>query len=181
MADEQAEQQQSQQDAEAPAKKGGLPVKTLILVAGILLAEAGLIVGVMMFIGNPSQVQGLDVEGEIDPGDELLELPVLHEKFTNTSTGRVWIWDTEVMVVVQKRHEERVKERLEQHNATTRTGIGEIIAAANHQFFNEPGRPTITRQMTEYMQRLIGRDEATGEEIVQRALIPSCTGFPTDY
>lgn len=167
--------------AEEAAQKKGLPVKTIALVALMLIGEAGLIVGAIMVFGSPSSVQAINLDGEVDPGDAEIEVPVLHEKFTNTSTGRVWVWDTEILLVTRARFEERVRERLSQNNATVRTGIGEIIAAANHQYFNEPGRPTITRQVQEYLRRLVGQDEATGDEIVEGVLIPTCTGFPTDY
>ena len=181
MADEQQANANDGQETPADAGKGGGSKKTAIIVLGMLLAEAGLIVGVMTFLGAPSQVQAIDVQGEIDPGEAPVEVPVLHEKFTNMSTGRVWVWDIEVLVVTQKRYEERVKESLLTNDATVRTGVGEIVAAANHQSFNEPGRPTLTRQIREYLRQLIGRDMASGDEIVVDVLLPACTGFPTDY
>ena len=152
-----------------------------MMVAAMLVGEAALIVGVMMVLGGPSKVQAIDVEGEVDPGEEPTELAVLHEKFTNTSTGRVWVWDVELLMVVQKRHEEKVQEVIAAQDATIRTGIGELVAGASHQSFNEPGRPTLTRQVREYMRRLVGRDMASGDEIVIDVLLPKVTGFPTDY
>lgn len=177
MADEEAA---APQQSEAAEKKG-LPIKTIIIVAVMLIGEGALIAGAMILFGSPSKVVASGAVGEVDPGEELTELPVLHEKFTNTSTGRVWVWDTEVLLVTRARHEERVKESLEQHNAMIRTGVGGVIAAANHQFFNEPNRPTLTRQTLEYLRKIIGQDEATGDELIVDVLIPSCTGFPTDY
>jgi len=164
-----------------PAKKG-LPIKTIAVMLVMLVVEAGAIIGVMAFLGKPSEVKGLDqVEAHhADPGDELQELPVLKEKYTNNSTGRVWIWDTEIMIQVKQRHAEKVTAALEARSAEIRTGIGKIFSSAQHHYFFDPGRETLTRQSLEYLRSILGRDE-DGEEYVVGVLIPRCMGMPGEF
>ena len=204
--------------AEAPAeqpKKGGLPVKTIGMVAAMLVLEAVLIVAVFTMMGKPSPVQAVGIEHEEhDAGTELVEIPVLAERFTNGSSGRVWMWDTEIIIKSMKKHageppaaagakddghggkddkkgdahgddhghepSTTVREELEARKAEIRTGIGTIISSAQHSYFTEPGRETLSRQILEYLRKVFGHD-AEGEDRVAEVLIPRCIGMPVDY
>ncbi|HVZ92879.1 MAG TPA: hypothetical protein VG797_00060 [Phycisphaerales bacterium] len=198
--------------AAAPAKSSS--AKTIVVVLVMLVVEAAAIVGAVMFLGKPSDVKAVELEEAKHAEEEkLVEIPVLTEQFMNTSSGRTWIWNTEVVAVVKKRHAgeapaaagaaggghgggdhgggeasdhgheahaSTVREDLEQRKAQIRTGIGAIFSAAQHNYFTEPGRETLSRQMLEYLRRVFGQDE-TGEERVQNVLIPKCLGSPLDY
>lgn len=72
-----------------------------------------------------------------------------------------------------------VREELDARKAEIRTGIGAIFSAAQHSYFTEPGRETISRQILEYLRQVFGQDEA-GEERIQRVLIPNCIGQAID-
>ena len=93
---------------EAPkdaAPKKGLPIKTIATVAVLLIVEAVVIVGIVTMFGKPSDVKGVEVEhGHIDEGEQTVEIPLLKEKFTNGSSGRMWIWDTEIIVTAKLKH-----------------------------------------------------------------------------
>ncbi|MBL8744972.1 MAG: hypothetical protein JNK58_01305 [Phycisphaerae bacterium] len=190
-----------------PAKKG-LPIKTIGAVAVMLLVEAVAIIAAVKMFGGPSEVKGVGLEhAEHNEGDTLVEVPVLHEKFTNASSGRVWMWDTEVIIKAKKKHagEEpgsapkkgghgedaksgagehavgpSLREELQARMAEVRTGIGAIMSSAQHAYYTEPGRETLSRQILEYLRKVFGQD-AEGNERVQEVLIPKCLGFPADY
>lgn len=192
--------------AEAPKKK--LPIKTIGAVAVMLIVEAVAIIGAVKMFGGPSEVKGVGLEhAEHDEGDSLVEVPVLHEKFTNSSSGRVWMWDTEIIIKAKTKHagesEEAgakggghgdakaeghdahamgptVREELKSRMAEVRTGIGAIMSSAQHAYFTEPGRETLSRQILEYLRKVFGQD-AEGHERIQEVLIPRCLGFPADY
>jgi hypothetical protein len=171
--------QEATEDA-APAKKG-LPIKTVLVVAAMLVGEAGAIIGALMFLGQPSAVEGTElVEEEQDENEVLVEIPILKDKFANNDTGRLWYWDTELIITSKTKHAESVTEELERRAAEIRTGVGAVVAGARHVYFNEPGRATRTRQLLEYMRDIFGQD-AEGEERISGVLIPKCIGFPADY
>lgn len=164
-----------------PAKKGGIGLKTIVVILMMLVGEAAVIVGVIMFLGKPSEVQGSGlVYDDSAEGEKPVEVPVLHEKFTNNSTGRIWVWDTEILVQVKAKHQLGVQTELESRLAEIRTGLSSIWAGAQHAYFNEPGRETLSRQATAYLRGIFGKDP-TGEDRIQAVLIPKSIGFPADY
>lgn len=169
--------------ADTPSEKKKPPIKTIVVVLGMLIVEAVAVVAVMTMIGGPSPVQGAELVGMDRANlDELHEIPVLREKFTNDSRGRVWIYDTEVIVRVKERHLAGVQADLERKQALIRTGVGKIFSAAQPSTFTEPGREMLSRQILEFLNGdgLIEPDP-DGEPRVQEVLIPSCLGFPADY
>jgi len=195
---------------ESGAKGGGLPVKTVAIVVVMLVVEAVAVLGAVMVLGKPSEVQAVELhDGEADEGDRLVELRVVSEKFTNNSSGRVWIWDTEVVLVTRMKYAgaeqagegqdggdghggggegshdahagvQTLRSELFARRAQVRTGIGAIMSSAQHSYFTEPGRETLSRQMLEYLRTIFGPD-AEGHERIDKVLIPKCLGFPADY
>lgn len=99
--------------AEAPAKKS--PVKTIGIVAALMIGEA---VGVYMVMNatgpKPAEATDVHLEGADEHDTELtVQLPLMEEKFQNMQTGRVWWWDTEVFLKVKAKNEEYVAAQLE--------------------------------------------------------------------
>lgn len=205
-----SEETPAPQQEEKPKK--GLPVKTIAAVAVMLIVEAVVIVGAIKFFGKPAEVKGVGLEhAEHDEGGALVEIPLLHEKFTNNSSGRMWIWDTEIILKSKKKHagepeaegekkddghggggkEEAkgahgehdtltVRAEMKERKAEIRTGIAAIMASAQHAYFTEPGRETLSRQILEYLRKVFGHD-AEGHERVEEVLIPRCLGMPADF
>jgi hypothetical protein len=109
-----------------------------------------------------------------------MEIGVLKERLPNSSTGRPWIWDTEVIVQTKGVDGEHVKAILESRSAEIRTGIGRIWRTAQHAHFNEPGLETLTRLVTAFLDDLLGPDPE-GHSYIKRVLLARCVGYPTDY
>ena len=178
MSDEAAETQ----EAEAP-KKGGLPIKTAAVILVLLVLEGAGIIFVMGMMGKPSEVSAVGVvDDPLSEESVVQELPVLQDKFSNAKQGRLWIWDMEIVIAVETRHQEAVQGVLDRRASLIRSGIGRIVASAQHAYFQEPGYDTIRRQILDFMNSddLVGKDPE-GEVMVQDVLIPSCIGFPADY
>ena len=170
-----------QQD-EAP-KKSGPPIKTIVVILALLVLEGAAIVFLMTMLGKPSEVAAQELMQDPDQEQALVhELPVLQDKFSNAKQGRLWIWDMEIVIAVEGRHQENVQAVLDRRASLIRSGIGRIIASAQHAYFQEPGSDTIRRQILDFLNadELVGTD-AEGEPMVQDVLIPSCIGFPADY
>lgn len=197
------------EQSKSPEKKGGLPVKTIAIVLVMLVAEAAGLIAVMSMFGKPSEVKGVDVKhDEHAEGDQLVEIPIVAEKFTNSSSGRVWVWSSEIVAVAKLKHAgaedgadgkkggghgaddghgggahiagATVRAELKAKMAKVRTGIGAIFSSAQHSYFTEPGRETLSRQVLQFLREVFGQD-AEGEERIQAVLIPNCLGFPADY
>ena len=174
----------SDQPAAAPASAGeakkGLPIKTIIVVIVMLVVEAGAVIGLMSMLGKPSPVKGVEVHEDPHAEEErLVEIPVVAEKYTNNSAGRLFFYDVEIVLLSKSALSDDVTTELEERQAQIRTGIGAIFASAQQSYFNEPNRETLTRQVLEYLRGVFKQDPE-GHERVEAVLIPKCIGFAVD-
>lgn len=167
--------------AEAPAKKGGFSMKTAAIVGGIMAAEAA---GVFMVarMTSPAPAEGADVHlhGADSPDENATrEVPLVDDKLQNMQTGRVWIWDTQIVLKVKAADEPAVKDLLENKKAEVAEGVAMIFRRAQHAHLKEPGLETINRQVAAFVNQMIGKDPE-GHNRVLRVVIPRCRGFPGD-
>lgn len=168
--------------ADNAADKKKLPIRTIAVVMVMLLVEGAAIVGIMTLFGGPSEVvaqPGLFGEAT-SPELQPVEIQIMNEKLTNSASGRIFIYDTEIQILTQERHRATVQSVMDNRLASIRTGVSRIFAAAEHSYFAEPGLETLTRQVTEFLQTIFPED-GEGNEMVTSVLIPKCMGFPADY
>ncbi|MAY73924.1 MAG: hypothetical protein CMJ31_04220 [Phycisphaerae bacterium] len=173
-----AEAQENQAAPEEPKKKS--PIVVIGAVAALMLIEA---VGVYVLVGmtTASDSYADEIElGETDPDEQISEVKMIHDRFQNRTTGRVWQWEAEIVLKVRQKHLERVNRILETRASEIKEGIGKIIASALDRQLSEPGRTTIDRQVTAYVDELFGHD-AEGVSRVDDVLIPTLTGNPADF
>lgn len=169
-------------EEQASAKKG-LPIKTIGIVAVLLVVEAAAMFFVLGATGKPKTTEAAHVDPHGDPKsdkDKPVEINVVKERFPNNSTGRPWIWDAEIVIQVKAADAERVQGVIDSRAAEIRTGIGRIWRTAQQAHFNEPGLETLTRQVTAFLDGLLGPD-AEGHSYLRRVLVARCVGYPTDY
>lgn len=165
----------------AEGKKGGLPIKMIGIMGAIMIAEA---VGVFMFVSMtgkaPHAAEAKEVEGAGKPDlESSVEIQLLEDKFQNMQTGRVWVWDTAIVLKVREKNKEFVSKALEKSEAEIKEGVSLIFRKAPHTQLKEPGLETVNRQVLAYMNQLLGKD-AEQRDRVERVLIPKCKGFPAD-
>lgn len=168
--------------AESPApEKKKLPLKTIVIVAALMVAEAA---GVLAFVGitdrKPQAVEAKELhDDELHDTEKTVEVQLLADKFQNLQTGRVWFWDAEIVMVVKTRNEAFVKSEMERRRAEIAEGVSTIFRKAQHSQLKEPGLETINRQVGSYMNRVMGKD-ADGEDRIVRLIIPKCRGIQAD-
>lgn len=168
----------------APAKKG-LPIKTIGVIAGLMIAEAAALYFVLGSLGGPQASHAKTDEKHLDHDDseQLQEIRVLDEKderFQNLANGNIWIWNISVFLQVKKKNAERVERTLESRRAEIKEGIGQIIGRAQLAQLKEPERQSLNRQLSAFLDKLIGQDES-GKPLAERLLIPTCSGYRGDY
>jgi len=163
----------------ATAAKKKSPMKAIGLIAVLMIAEAG---AVYFFVGKtaPQAAAAHGIVGKDEPNLEAsIEIPLVEEKFQNMQTGRVWVWDTEIVLKVKAKNEKFVEKQLEERAAEIKEGVSMIFRRAQHSSLKEPGLETVNRQLRSLMNELIGKD-ADGKERIERIVIPKCKGFPAD-
>ncbi|MEO0511713.1 MAG: hypothetical protein AAF108_02300 [Planctomycetota bacterium] len=169
----------AQQDEGQPAGKGGLSPMVLGVVAVLMLVEGAAVAGFFVLAGGPREAEA-GVDPEVAALDETVEIELVSDRFQNMQSNRVWLWETEVFMKVRKRHEQFVTETLEQRRAELKQGVAEIVRRASETQLREAGLETLNRQVSSYVHRVFGEDEA-GQTRVDSVLIPKCRGFPADY
>lgn len=167
----------------APAKKG-LPIKTIGVVAVIMVLEAAALYFVISALKGPAashaKVDAKDLKE--DDSEQTAEIRVLEEKderFQNLSAGRVWVWSVSVYVQVKNKNTERVERVLEMRRAEIREGISQIVGRAQIAQLKEPERQSLNRQVSAFLDKIIGQDP-DGKPLVERLLIPTCSGYLAD-
>ena len=166
---------------EQATPKKGLPIKTVGIVAAIMALEA---VGVFFFVSatghKPQDAGAQTIHGaEQADLDATVEIPLVEDKFQNMQTGRVWVWDAEIVLKVKARNEKYVTTELERRSAEVKEGVAMIFRRAPHSQLKEPGLETVNRQLQSYVAEVLGKDP-DGKDRVDRIVIPKCKGFPAD-
>lgn len=168
-------------EAESPAEpQKKMKVKTVGLVAGVLLLEALIISSAFFFAGKPADVKGdAAVMDEQAAMEKPVEVLVVADKFQNAKSGRTYLYDTEVYIVIRKKYEEKLNMQLEAMRAQITTDISRVFRRAEPTHLLEPTMATITRQIEAALEERLGPDEA-GESRIDEVLISKCTRFRSD-
>lgn len=167
---------------EAAGKKSSTKFRVIAGIGAVLLIEAVLIVGVMMFIGRPGEVRA-DAE-MADSGatadERIQEILVVDRKLPNNKSGVTYLYDTEIYVQVRARHADRVTAELEQFRNEITAEINSIWRTSHPSHFLEPNHENLNRKVEALLQRRFGNDSQSGEPIVVRTIIVMGTGFRID-
>lgn len=162
-------------------KKGGLPVKTIGIVGGLMAAEAVAVFMVFSMMG-PKKTEAHVEEAHVaaDASDSSVEVMIVEDKFQNLQTGRVWFWDIAVYVQVKQRNQEAVEAKLKQRNAEIKEEISRIVSRAQHAQLKEPDRQTLLRLFTAALNKIFENDEH-GDPLIDRVIIPKSRGLSADF
>ena len=175
--------------AAKPAAKsggaGGLLTKTPVLLGGVMLIEAVvLFAGFKLFGGaKPQHANGAEIaldggDGKKDEKKKTVEVNVLDFKAPNKISGRTFLYDVSIYVVVKSEFEARVKSAIEDKKALIQDRFRTIIAQSDPEKLgggSEPGLETLRRQVKYQL------DEILGEGLIDEVLVPRCIPFRADY
>jgi flagellar basal body-associated protein FliL len=175
MADEETKAESVEEGA---SKKGGL--KTLIIVGALMLVEAGGLFVLLGSMGGPKAVEASELEGLEGTGEEApVEIMLVEDRFQNMQTGRVWEWRTQIYLRIRQKNLDEINRIMERDAASIKEGVGMIFSRAQDRHLREPGRETLTRQLTTYLNEVFGLD-VDGLPRIDRVIIPELKGFPAD-
>jgi flagellar basal body-associated protein FliL len=191
----------------APAKKAaaggiaGLLAKTPVMLGGVMILEAVVLFAGFKFLGAGPKPAGADVvteeaghgggeakdeHGNPIPGGgggshavgKTVELPVLDFKAQNKQSGRTFLYDVSVFVVVKTEFGDKVKETIKAREALIKDRVRTIIAQNDPEKLgggSEPGLETLRRQVKHQL------DEIVGDGMIEEVLVPRCIPFRTDF
>lgn len=164
-------------EATPPRKRPSL--KVLGAVAGLMALEGAALIGFMSLTGPRAAQADVDLEGDRQAAQLPIEIELINDKFQNMQSGRVWFWDLQVFLKVSPKNEAYVRGELERRSAEITEGISHIIRRAQHAHLKEPELRTINRQLSAFLEEVLGPDP-DGESRIERILIPRCKGYQAD-
>jgi flagellar basal body-associated protein FliL len=167
------------------APKKGLPLKTLIVVAALMVVEGVGLFFVLGALGGPKPANAATDSKHLaeDESEETTEVRLLEkedEKFQNLASGQVWVWNVTVVLQVKNKNEERVADRISARKFEIKEGISQIIGRSQIAQLKEPERQSLNRQISAFLEKIIGQD-SDGKPLIERVLIPTCSGYPANF
>jgi hypothetical protein len=108
-----------------------------------------------------------------------VEISLVDDKFQNMQTGRVWMWDVQVVLKVKKKDQPFISDELGKREAEIKEGVAQVMRRAQHSHLREPELTTLNRQLKAYLDTVFGPD-ADGESRIERVMIPKCKGFQVE-
>ncbi len=169
-----------QQPSEPAAAQGGRSFKLIAVILGIMLAEAGAVIGFLSLTGPSRSDAAEPADLAVDASEQTQEIRVVSERFQNLQSGRVWQWEIELWLKVKAKNAEQVQKRLEAHQAEIQQAINNIISRSQHAHLKEPGHETLTRQLTRTMEQFM-TPEGEQAPLFEKVLLPKVRGNPTDF
>ena len=173
---------ETEPQAKIRRKTGAL--KTILTLVGLLVFEAALIVGAMVFFGGEPRVATADESAFIDPeqaeGQKIVEVLVLDGKLPNAKTGVTYLYDTEIYVQVKQVHAPRVNDELEQFYNEIKAEIAAVWRTSEPKHFQEPKLENLTRKVNAMLSERFGVDPVSGDPILVKCVIVMGTGFRVD-
>ncbi|MCL4198577.1 MAG: hypothetical protein KJZ69_13910 [Phycisphaerales bacterium] len=172
-----AESKTDKEAAPAPVgRKSNL--KVVLIVAAIMLIEAGVLIGVAMFTSAPAVKADSGFEAEQDASlNRVVEIPVVHDRFPNSKQGVLYLYDTQITARAKARHEKVIADFVAGNQALIKTTIAALWRNAEPRHFNEPLLSTLTRQAEEALKEIMPRDPKSGESLLDTILLEGVTPY----
>ena len=162
---------------EGGAVKKKLPIKMIGIVAACLLIEGVAISTVFMLSGKPHDAKA--DHAAADPAadqEKPVELAVITDNFQNTRSGRTYLYDTEIYVVVKTKNKVKVEGQLKATSAQINNDITMIFRAAEPAHLLEPTLATLNRLIRGSLDERVGKD-AEGKPLVDEVVIKKFIQF----
>ena len=163
-------------------KSGKSTLVKILLVGSILIVEAAVIIGAMVLLSGPPEVEASNVNAalQITEDEKIVEILVLDAKLPNNKTGITYLYATEIYVQVKKKYEVRVREELGQFRNEIKSQITAIWRTCDPRDFQEPKLQSLTRKVGALLTDRFGVDQQLSEPIMSKCVIVMGTGFRVD-
>ncbi len=174
---EQRNAPETQNEEQKPKRK--LPLKTIIVILGVLLLEGGTIGVFMAFKGGPSEA-GASNESIVetqDPTEKQMAEVVLAEDFTidNYTAGRSRIViRCGVAAKVSLENQLKLQELVTAHKTEIKDTIRTLVSSAQPDHLRDSKKQVIKREIKTGMEDIIG------EGLIEDILLPDWQSFQQD-
>ena len=173
------ETEKKSEETSSPKKKP--PMVPVAIVAAVMVVEAVAVFMVAGMTAGGQKAQASELHDEHSTEHEALaEIPLFQGKFQNLTSGRTFLWETEIVLEVRQKNKAYIEEQLEQRQAAVRDAISRIYRRMQHAQLKEPGSETLIRQLSAMLDDFFGPDPE-GHSRIERVLVPVCDGYPAEF
>ena len=156
----------------------GTGKRTIVVVAGLLVAEAvALTVAFMLFASEPEVARAgiSEMSAEEIEQERIVEVEVLDDRLPNAKRGVTYLYDTRIFAQVRQRNAERMNRELEQFSNEIKAEVAGMWRGSAKTRLE-----TLTRKLESMFRERLGSDPQTGEPIVEKMVIVLGPGFRID-
>lgn len=121
--------------------------------------------------------EGVKVAGKSDK-KKRIEVQVVDFRAPNKQSGRTFLYDVSIYILIRADAEEKTKEILSDRSALIKDRVRTIIAQSDPEKLgggSEPGLETLRRQVKYQL------DEILGDGVIDEVLVPRCIPFPVNF
>ncbi len=171
---------QEKDKAQAERVKSKFSLKTMLILSGVMLIEALAFLGAFMLAGGPADVKAeIGAEARLEESELPVEKLVVADRFQNTRQGKAYLYETEIYIVIRKKHEAQIDGQLDTKAAQISTDIATVFRRAEPAHLLEPTLATLTRQIRAALEERFELDE-DGKSMIEQVLIRKCTRYAAD-
>ena len=128
MADEDKAPETTEEGAEGSKSKGGL--KTIIIVAALMIIEGAGVFFLVSSMGGPAGVEATELQSLEGTGEEApVEIELVTDRFQNMQTGRVWEWRVSIFLKVRQKNVAQIAAIQERDAASIKEGVAMNLPA----------------------------------------------------
>lgn len=168
-------------DANSNAPKKKFPAKALGVVAGIaVLQGAGFFLFFKMSGGGPQAAHGEETHA-VEPPEAVQQAVGVAEvqllksfKVPNDKSGRMWIYDIDLAVLVPDIEKEKVETLAQERAGEIGDTVARIVRSASDQVLREDDLRILRTQLAEGLAEI-----TNNKKLIQRVLIPRLVPIPT--
>ena len=165
------------EDVTETARPKSKKLTTILVIAGLMLAEGGLIFGAMMFFGGDPGVATASTGSATGgagsdhghPGD-VAEVVIAELDAYNSLSGRLYVYHLQISAQVKPQDRQRIESIVEERGDTICDRINTVIRGADPRHLNEPGLETMRRQIKFELDKILGDDSLVLELLVPKLL-----------
>ncbi len=139
--------EQANTEEQSAEKKKRFPLKTILILAGVLVLEVATVVVVFALKPMPPDVIADSTIVKDGGEEEQIEELLVEEKFSNLLRGETIIYDTQIYITIRRKHQETARGQIDMNQARISSDISTIIARAQPAHFAEPTKATLKRQI----------------------------------
>ena len=170
--------EQTPAGAEEQKPKSKLPIKTLMVIAGIMLLEGGTISVFMVAKDGPEPAAATDPIADTaeGPNIDMVEVELTgNMTVDNYSLGKTRMVITlEVVAKTAKEKQEQLKQAVDEHKTEIKDTVRQLVSAAEPTDIRDSSLEVIKREMKTGTERIISKG------LIEEILLPVWQSYTAD-